>query len=68
MNMLLILIPVAVSLGLLGLVAFLWSLKSGQFDDLEGAANRILFDDDPPGEPLPKKNNPGSTNPKEPLP
>ena len=68
MNMLLILIPVAVSLGLLGLVAFLWSLKSGQFDDLEGAANRILFDDDPVGESIPEKNNPGSTNPKEPLP
>jgi len=68
MNMLLILIPVAVSLGLLGLVAFLWSLKSGQFDDLEGAANRILFDDDPAGEPPRGKNNPGSTNPKEPLP
>ena len=68
MNMLLILIPVAVSLGLLGLVAFLWSLKSGQFDDLEGAANRILFDDDPVGESLPEKNNLGSTNPKEPLP
>jgi cbb3-type cytochrome oxidase maturation protein len=46
MNMLLILIPIAVGLGLLGLAAFLWSLKSGQFDDLEGAANRILFDDD----------------------
>ena len=48
MNMLLYLIPIAVGLGLLGLVAFLWALKSGQFDDMEGAANRILFDDDPP--------------------
>jgi cbb3-type cytochrome oxidase maturation protein len=42
---LLILIPVALFLGLLGLVAFMWSLKSGQYDDLDGAANRILFDD-----------------------
>jgi cbb3-type cytochrome oxidase maturation protein len=37
-------------LGLLGLGAFLWALKSGQFEDLDGAARRILFDDDPPPE------------------
>lgn len=48
MNMLLYLIPIAIGLGLLGLVAFLWALRSGQFDDMEGAANRILFDDDTP--------------------
>lgn len=48
MSMLLYLIPIAIGLGLLGLGAFLWALKSGQFDDMEGAANRILFDDDPP--------------------
>lgn len=47
MSMLLYLIPIAIALGLLGLVAFLWALKSGQFDDMDGAANRILFDDDP---------------------
>ncbi|MBX2832796.1 MAG: cbb3-type cytochrome oxidase assembly protein CcoS [Rhodospirillales bacterium] len=46
MSNLLLLIPVALFLGLLGLAAFLWSLRSGQFDDMEGAANRILFDDD----------------------
>lgn len=46
MDVLIYLIPVALFLGGLGLVAFLWSLKSGQFDDLDGAANRILFDDD----------------------
>lgn len=40
------LIPVALFLGLLGLGAFLWSLRSGQFDDLEGAAYRALEDDD----------------------
>jgi len=44
MNSLLILIPIAVFLGLLGLVAFMWALQNGQFDDLEGAAYRILFD------------------------
>ncbi|MBE9559014.1 MAG: cbb3-type cytochrome oxidase assembly protein CcoS [Proteobacteria bacterium] len=48
MNALLYLIPIALGLGLLGLGAFLWALKSGQFDDMEGSANRILFDDDPP--------------------
>ncbi len=46
MNVLLILIPVALGLGALGLVAFLWALRSGQFDDLDGAAERILYDDD----------------------
>ncbi|HEY0834678.1 MAG TPA: cbb3-type cytochrome oxidase assembly protein CcoS [Azospirillum sp.] len=48
MTELLYLIAAAVSLGLLGLGAFLWALKSGQFDDLDGAAHRILFDDDAP--------------------
>jgi len=45
-NVLVYLIPAALFLGLLGLGAFLWSLRSGQFDDLDGAAHRILFDDD----------------------
>jgi len=48
MDVLLWLIPAALGLGLVGLVAFLWALKSGQFDDLDGAAHRILDDDDPP--------------------
>ena len=46
MSGLLYLIPIALLLGLIGLIAFLWALKSSQFDDLDGAANRILFDDD----------------------
>lgn len=46
MNVLLLLIPVALLLGGLGLAAFMWSLRSGQFDDLDGAAERILIDDD----------------------
>jgi len=46
MDVLALLIPAALFLGLLGLAAFLWALKSGQFDDLDGAAERILFDDD----------------------
>jgi cbb3-type cytochrome oxidase maturation protein len=48
MTVLLFLIPGALALGALGLMAFLWSLRSGQFDDLDGAANRVLFDDDRP--------------------
>ena len=46
MNVLVFLLPVALGLGLIGLVAFLWSLKSGQYDDLDGAALRVLRDDD----------------------
>ncbi len=46
MNSLLILIPVALVLGLAGLAAFIWSLKSNQYEDLQGAAHRILEDDD----------------------
>ena len=42
------LIPVALFLGLVGLAAFLWALKTGQFEDLDGAAHRILDDDEPP--------------------
>ena len=48
MSMLIYLIPVALFLGGLGLVACLWSLRSGQYDDLEGAAHRILRDEDKP--------------------
>ena len=46
MSALAYLIPVALFLGLIGLIAFLWALKSGQFEDLDGAAHRILLDDD----------------------
>lgn len=42
------LIPVALLMGLSGLFAFFWSLKNGQFEDLDGAAARILLDDEPP--------------------
>ena len=40
------LIPAALGLGFVGLLGFLWAMKSGQFDDLDGAAYRILFDED----------------------
>lgn len=44
------LIPIALGLGLLGLAAFFWSLRSGQFDDLDGAALRIFIEDESPGD------------------
>jgi cbb3-type cytochrome oxidase maturation protein len=46
MNILVLLVPLALSLGLLGLAAFFWSVKTGQYEDLEGAAFRALRDDD----------------------
>ena len=46
MSVLLYLVPIALSLGLLGLLVFLWSLRVGQYDDLDGAASRVLWDDD----------------------
>jgi cbb3-type cytochrome oxidase maturation protein len=48
MSNLLFLIPIALGLGFLGLLGFLWALKTNQFEDLEGSANRILDDDDKP--------------------
>ena len=48
MTILIYLIPVALLLGGLGLAGFLWALRSGQYEDLDGAASRILFDDDTP--------------------
>jgi cbb3-type cytochrome oxidase maturation protein len=47
MNALLLLVPMALVLGLLGLALFLWTLRNRQYDDLDGAAARILFDDPP---------------------
>jgi cbb3-type cytochrome oxidase maturation protein len=46
MSELLYLIPISLALGAIGLGAFFWSLRSGQYEDLDGAAERILFDDD----------------------
>ena len=46
MSVLIYLIPIALFLGLLGLAAFLWALRNGQFDDLDGAVERALFDDE----------------------
>lgn len=46
MNLVLVLLPIALLLGLLGLTAFFWALRNGQFDDPEGSAARILIDED----------------------
>lgn len=42
------LVPLSLVLGLIGLGLFLWSLRSGQYEDLDGAAERILYDEDRP--------------------
>ena len=46
MSILVFLAPAAICMGLIGLAAFLWSLRSGQYEDLKGAAHRILIDDE----------------------
>lgn len=46
MSTLIILIPITFLLSFAGLITFLWSLKNKQYDDMEGSANRILFDED----------------------
>lgn len=46
MSVLAWLIPISLGLGGLGLAVFFWSLRSGQYEDLDGAAERILFDDE----------------------
>ena len=62
MTILVYLLPAALFLGLLGLAAFLWSLKSGQYEDLDGAAERILFDDeDTPPPPPPERDRDNSS-------
>ena len=53
MSALLFLIPIALFLGALGLGAFLWSLISGQYEDLDGAARRILIEDE--DKPIPDR-------------
>jgi cbb3-type cytochrome oxidase maturation protein len=45
-NVLIYLVPMALLLGLTGLIGFMWALRTNQYDDLDGAALRILPDDD----------------------
>lgn len=53
MNIILLLAPFSVFLGLMAVVAFLWTLRSGQYEDIKGAAERILIDDLDPDRPSP---------------
>ena len=46
MDIVYVLLPLALLLGFIGLMAFMWTLKSGQYDDLDGAAWRAIMDDD----------------------
>jgi cbb3-type cytochrome oxidase maturation protein len=46
MDIMIMLIPGALLMGAVGLLAFLWTLRSGQYEDLDGAAHRILIDED----------------------
>jgi cbb3-type cytochrome oxidase maturation protein len=46
MDILIFLAPAAIFMGAIGLVAFLWSLRAGQYEDMEGAAHRVLIDDE----------------------
>lgn len=46
MDILIFLAPAAIAMGAIGLIAFLWSLRAGQYEDLEGAAHRVLIDDE----------------------
>ena len=48
MSIIVYLIPIALGLGLLGLAGFIWSVQSGQYEDMDGPAYRILDDDDHP--------------------
>lgn len=55
MNVLIILVPLALGLGLAGLAAFMWCMRNGQYEDLEGASLRVLSDDDLPQSPCNEK-------------
>lgn len=48
MDILYLLIPLAVVIMVIAVAAFMWAVKSGQYEDLEGPAHRILMDDDDP--------------------
>jgi len=66
MDVIYVLIPLMIGLGLVGVVVFIWSVRSGQYDDMEGDANRILMDDDDPLLPeSDNKNNKPETSTKD---
>ena len=55
MDIIIYLIPAALFLGLVGLAGFFWSMRNGQFEDLDGAAMRILLEDNETTEEPDKK-------------
>lgn len=65
MEILYLLIPLAIVIMLVAVWAFVWSVKTGQFDDLEGPAHRILMDDDDPMIPRPDKPSSGPRTPRD---
>lgn len=60
MDVLILLIPIAIVLSAAGLAAFFWAMRSGQYDDLEGEAERILYQDD--GDEVPRRKEKPSTD------
>ena len=62
-----VLLPLALLLGFIGLMAFMWTLKSGQYDDLDGAAWRAILDDDQDLNPNFKPPENDENSPQEPV-
>ena len=62
MDILFVVLPAALLLALIGVLAFVWAVRSGQLDDLETPAMRILEDDDPVHVDTAKKSNPTDSN------
>jgi len=58
-------VPLALTLGAIGLMGFLWSLKNGQYDDLEGAGWRAIADDEPVSQNYSPRRGPEPTAPQQ---
>ena len=67
MDFVYVLLPLALLLGFIGLMAFMWTLKSGQYDDLDGAAWRAIMDDDQDLNPNFKPSQSDQNNPQQPV-
>ena len=67
MDIVYVLLPLALLLGFIGLLAFMWTLKSGQYDDLDGAAWRAIMDDDQELNPNFKQAPKDENNPQAPV-
>lgn len=59
MDILYLLIPLAILIMIVAVAAFMWAVRSGQYEDLEGPAHRILMDDDDPRIPKGPDGKPG---------